>query len=135
MSWVNKNKEFWKNLQPEDIQTWIDKGESVDARDEKRNTPLHLAAAYNTNPEVFREFVDARANIITLNGVGLAPIHLALTNNTDNKNREEIIMILLDSVASVKDREGFTLYQHARKIEEIRDTFAFKIIRRANGDS
>ena len=58
----------------------LDAGADIEARDGDDNTPLILAAQYNSNPEVLLALLDAGADAGARNAAGLTALDLASTN-------------------------------------------------------
>ncbi|AVP88191.1 Putative ankyrin repeat-containing protein [Candidatus Phycorickettsia trachydisci] len=81
----------------------------IDAIDNDRNTPLHLAT-YNGHKEVIKLLIEKKANPNVQNSQGSTPLHLSALWGYD-----EVVEILLDKEAKleIKDNKGNTPLNHA----------------------
>jgi len=89
----------------------LDRGASVEARDEYRNTPLILAAG-NGETAVVRLLLQRRADIEDANPSGETPLIRAACNcpSVDMPDTDDVVRLLLDKGANIeaKDKEGRT---------------------------
>ena len=76
---------------PQDVETFLRDGVSVNERDDAGNTPLHFAAQSNPNENVLRHLISRQADGYARNHAGDTPLDVA---NTAAKSR-----ILLDALA------------------------------------
>lgn len=107
----------------------------VNALDEQRNTPLHLAvlndcvAKQHDYRRTYKSLIDRKANVDACNEDGNTPLHLAAKNNHPN-----VCKLLLENKATVdvKNAQGHTplclasdqavmlvLLEHGAKIKEL----------------
>ena len=93
-------------------------------------TPLILAAAYNSNPEVITVLVQTGANVNARDESGLTPLMWAAANNS---NPEVITALLnLGSDPKAKDDSGQTAIDYVRKNEKLRGTDALSELEEAS---
>ena len=96
----------WNELEPvtvPHIAPW--------SQDELGNTPLHLAARYNTDPKVIAGFVRMGVKVNQRNNKQETPLHVAAANTRN----PEIIEALLEKGALItaRDHDGFTPIHYA----------------------
>ena len=82
------SEDFFKNATTQNIKHCIQNGQDIDSR----NTPLHLAAEYSSQPAVIEALIKADAGISSRNGDGEAVLILnrllaffGYIRNTDNR--------------------------------------------------
>ncbi len=79
MDWTHHGgKEFWENLTPESLPKYISKDDQRYGHNEDGDIPLHFAARWNQNPEVFRLMLDTAPSITEQNKSFEMPIHSAV---------------------------------------------------------
>ena len=108
--WIEKDKDYWDNITPEQIKVCLDNGADVSVRGTSKSTtfygswvlytPLHRVAINNANPKVISALVNAGANVNARDESGRAPIHNAAGWNKNPK----VIMALLEAGANVNAR-------------------------------
>ena len=118
---------FFKLATPGDTRTCLQAGADVSARDSTDLTPLHLAAAWNENPEVALTLIRAGADLNARSARGETPLHWAAdADNTDVLNA----LIEAGADVSVRDYTGHTPLEAA---ELNGSSEAAAILRRAGG--
>ena len=89
---------WWRDtITVEIVQACLDRGANHDG-DQNDNTPLHRAAAYNTNPSVIEALIGGGANPNSQNRYGWTPLHSA--------NSASVANSLLDAGADPNMRGG-----------------------------
>jgi ankyrin repeat protein len=83
---------------PQDVQTAINKGADVNARQNGGMTPLMLAAGFNEDPEVATTLLEAGANVDAQNKNGETALMWAAQYNTN----PEMIATLLKAGAKIE---------------------------------
>ena len=78
-----------------DIQSLLDKGAEINAKDNREKTPLHHACEKG-NPETVRMLIDAGADIHAVNNNQNTPLHLAC-----GKGNPETVRMLIDAGADI----------------------------------
>ena len=83
----------------------------VTARDEHGETLLHVAARWNTNPEVIKNLIASGAKVDSRSNSGVTPLHVAAVSN----GNPAIVEILLQAGAELdaKDEAGRTPLHYA----------------------
>ena len=76
-------------------------GAEVDARDNEGYTPLHWAAAENSNELVLSLLIEAGADPAAMDGDGLTPLHFALLFQ-DRRTVGPVVATLLQSGAGAE---------------------------------
>ena len=95
---------------PAALQALLDAGADFNARDQFGQSPLHAAAALNSNSAVTTALLDAGAAPNVRDDLGLTPLHFAASSGYS-----EVIQALLDTGADVnaRDSEGRTALHDA----------------------
>lgn len=95
----------------------------MDARDENGLTPLHRAAAFNSNPEIIQALVRLGADINARNKYDWTPLHLAAFKNPN----PQVVLVLLDLGADPKARtsDGKTAWDLIQKNPKLKNTPAY----------
>ena len=108
----------------------IEAGADVNAKNEGGATPLHWAAAYNTNPEILTLLIKAGADVNATAVNGSTPLQDAVWFN---KN-PEVTTLLIKAGADVnaKDNKGYTPLHFAAGYNENPEVFTLLI--RAGAD-
>lgn len=99
---------FWHTAGLEEVNSELDRGVDIEARDDSGATPLHLAAALNTDPAVIALLLDRCADIMArvnkhIDGLGTTPLHSAALLNAE----PAIIALLLDRGAQIDARTDY----------------------------
>ncbi len=99
-------------------------GEDLEERDRTSRTPLHLAAAFNTNPAMIRTLRRAGADLEARTATGLTPLHHAALAN-DNP---AVIDALLDAGADARARDGLgqTPWNYAENRKALQGSSAYR---------
>ena len=96
-------KSWWRTIDVDRLNRFIDAGVEVDVTDRRGWTPLHSAARYNSNPEVLVALLEAGAAVDARDNTGATPLHWAASENAN----VEIINSLLGADADVNARDKF----------------------------
>jgi len=103
----------------EDVMYFVEKkGTDVNTRDKDGGTPLHHAAANNSNLEVLQYLILKGANVNAKQNNGVTPLHAAAYNNSNVKVLEYLISQGTDVNAKIND--GFTALDFANTEEKKR---------------
>ena len=105
--WQNAPVYVWQNATFGDIQLCLENGRELDERSEyHRHMPLHLAAMFNSDPDVISTLVRDNPHLDAKDSMGNSPLHLAARWNP----KVEIITELLKAKANVlsKNDKGRT---------------------------
>ena len=99
---------FWHTAGLEEVKSELDLGADIEARDDLGATPLHLAAAANTDPAVITLLLNRCADIMArvnkhIDSLGVTPLHAAAGFNAE----PEIIALLLDRGADIDARNDY----------------------------
>ena len=90
--------DFWRRASVEDVQINLDFCASVYEEYGYGLTPMHVAAAFNENPEVVELIIERGADINAKNSYnGMTPLHWAARGNENPK----IVELLIDSGANI----------------------------------
>ena len=97
-----------KNPDPGVLELLI--GADIITKDSFGDIPLHEAATWNRNPEIFGVLLDHGADVNTKNKNGVTPLHNAADNSGGYPSDLEVVLPLLNHGADVnaRDREGNT---------------------------
>ena len=95
------DESFWRSATPESVRDRLEAGADLGTLDAvSRSTALHLAAAWNDDPDVAEVLIDAGADLQAENARGRIPVNLAARRNTN----AEVATALLETVADVDER-------------------------------
>ena len=81
----------------------LDHGADIEAMDDEGRTPLHEAAAFNTEPAVAAVLLDHGANIEARADEGITPLHAAAAQNAE----PAVAALLLDRGADIAARDNY----------------------------
>lgn len=111
--WQNAPVYVWQRATFEDMQLCLEYGKELDERSEyHRHMPLHLAAMFNSDPDVISTLVRDNLHLDAKDSRGNSPLHLAARWNP----KVEIIIELLKAKANVllrNDKERTPLHAAA----------------------
>ena len=95
-------------------------GADPNARDEDGSTPLHRAAAYNTDPAIISLLLKAGADLKTRDEWGQTPLHEAAQSN----GNPDVITALLEAGADprAQDESGRTPGRLLEENDQLKDT-------------
>lgn len=96
-------KNWWRNIDADRLNTFIDAGVEVDVTDRRGWTPLHSAARYNSHPEVLITLLEAGAVVDARDNTGATPLHWAASENAN----VQITNSLLGADADVNARDKY----------------------------
>ena len=96
-----ETREWWKAATADDVENRINTGADVNALDEDGCSPLHLAAAFNPNPDVIGALVESGTDVNAKDKMERTPLHLAAAFNRNL----EVIESLVGLGADVKARD------------------------------
>ena len=120
--------DFWKEATPATIADCVQDmgfamGFSVNDRNDRGATPLHIAAMGSLNPDVITALLRAGADVNARDEDGGTPLHAAASENSN----PDVITALLEAGAdgSTKNNDGKTPYHLAGDNEFIKNTEAF----------
>lgn len=112
-----------KDTTPQKIQSLIESGANVNAKDKDGWTALMAGVRYTTNPEVVEVLINAGADINAKSNGGCTPLMLAAYNNSNS----EVVKALINAGADInaKDKNGIEAVAYAQHNEnpEIRGLF------------
>ncbi len=115
------------------LDTLLNHGLDLEARDKNGETPLHRAAARGT-PEMIQRLVDRGADLSAVNNKGQTPFLVSLAEH--NKETSNILLILGSSV-QVADKDGNTalhfLFSSLHRYGERRPCFTLLKLMIKNG--
>jgi len=74
--------EFYAEASAQDVRFCLDSGQTVEARTEAGETPLHLAAAHARRPEVVQALLAAGADVTLTTLNGYTPLHSAAADSS-----------------------------------------------------
>jgi ankyrin repeat protein len=116
---------------PQQVQTAIDQGEDVNAREKFLGwTALMYAARFNKNPEVITTLLKAGADINARDEIGGTALMAAAM---DNQNPDVIITLLKAAAdGKAKDDAGLTAFDHAYRNAKLEGTDALKQLEEAS---
>ncbi len=95
--------EWWRRLDREQLNAFIDAGVDVTVADKRRWTPLHSAARYSTEPGIVSALLEAGADVGARNRAGDTPLHWAAAENANI----DVVRILLQAGADIHQRDKF----------------------------
>ena len=90
---------FFKHARVADLSRCL-KTKTLDARDEKGRTPLHIAARHSKKPVIITALIKAGAKVSARTNQGFTPLHVAAANN----NTPVIVKTLLRAGAKLNAR-------------------------------
>lgn len=101
----------------EHLKFLLKMGAKTNLGDENGVQPLHLAAAMNSDPQVVKLLVDAKANVNAQDKMGYTPLMLTVLFN---QNGSEVANVLLQAGANrhLKDKAGETYDGYLSKRQE-----------------
>ena len=96
------------------VDTLISLGASINALDNKGNTPLHYATQFTDEPAFIQKLLDAGASINAVNNLGETALHFASADGNLG-----MVKFLVEHHASVAvlDKQGETPFQEAVKTQ------------------
>ena len=94
--------DFWATATPESLRQAVRGGADLNARSQTGLTPLHVAAANNTNPEIIRTLVELGADLNARAQRGETPLHVAAGFNQTS----EVVLVLLELGADHRARDS-----------------------------
>lgn len=116
---------------PQQIQAAIDKGAAVNATTRyDRWTPLMVAAACNSNPEVIKTLLEAGADVNAQSLDGKTPLIFAVINNENPVVFTALLAARAD--AKTKDKDGKTALDYAQDMIRWKGTEALKQLEEAS---
>jgi ankyrin repeat protein len=120
----------WETV--DDVRALIEKGVDVNQPMEDRRTPLHIAAQYSDNPELFRLLLNAGANIDPDGSSNDTPFELIL-----KKDNIELVKLFIDAGVNIQriDYHGKTPLEYAAMYSKNPEIFRLLISRGATINS
>ena len=97
---------WWRHLNPDRLDSFIKAGVDVNISNRSGDTPLHWAAAQNTDVDVLTMLIEAGADVNTRDRFGWLPLHTAAESNPN----PEIIDTLLAARSKRNKRAYFLLF-------------------------
>ena len=88
------------------VQLLLARSADVDAQDECRITPLHLACYYG-RLEIARVLLNHGARANTVNKLGQTPLHIVLEGNRSDGDGVGIVRLLVEHGANVNSQEDY----------------------------
>lgn len=98
-----EKREWWRHLDLEQLNAYLQAGAEVNVADKRKWTPLHSAARYNADPEVSVALLQAGAVVGARNKARDTPLHWAAAENTN----VDILTTLIEAGADVNARDRF----------------------------
>ena len=113
----------WKQFTVTEVENCLKKGSPVEADIAGGESPLHIAAEMNNDPEVLLRLIRAGANINGTNNKGWTPLHSAARFNPN----PEILLRLIDAGADMmaKTNSGKTFIFWMEKNSELKKTVGY----------
>ncbi len=104
VKWQREDRaEWWRRLDRQQLDAFIDAGVDVKVDDKRRWTPLHSAARYSPDQGIVSALLDAGADVGARNRAGDTPLHWAAAENAN----VEVVRILLQAGADLHQRDKF----------------------------
>ncbi|MCY4325471.1 MAG: ankyrin repeat domain-containing protein, partial [Betaproteobacteria bacterium] len=105
------SKEFFTTASEKAVNSCLQQGQGIDVRNAERDTPVHMAARYSSDPKVTKALLAAGADANSRNFFGGTPLHAAAQQNKE----PQVIEALLAAGADVNatDDVGITPLQWA----------------------
>ena len=128
--WIYPASGNGRDFQPGSDSTPYRSWRRSNAKSIGRTTPLMIAAAYNSSPDVITALIQAGANVNARDENGLTPLMRAAISNS---NPEVITAFLsLGADPQLKDNSGKMAIDYARNNEKLRDTDVLKKLEEAS---
>lgn len=96
-------KDWWRSLEPDRLNAFIDAGAEPGIADDRGWTPLHSAARYNPDPDILLALITAGAVLDARDRAGNTPLHWAAAENPN----AAIVAALIAAGANVNARDRF----------------------------
>ena len=113
----------WKNFTVSKVEDCLKNGSPIIADVEGGESPLHIAAGVNSDPEVLLRLIRSGAEINGKTKKGWTPLHSAARFNPN----PEILLTLIDAGANIdaKTKSGKTFIYWMEKNSEIKKTIGY----------
>ena len=113
----------WKNFNLSKVEVCLKNGSPVEADIEGGESPLHIAAEVNNDPEVLLRLIRAGAKINGKTSKGWTPLHSAARFNPN----PEILLTLIDAGANIdsKTNSGKTFIYWMEKNSKLKKTIGY----------
>ena len=113
----------WKNFNLSKVEDCLKNGSPVIADVEGGESPLHIAAEVNNDPEVLLRLIRAGAEINGKTSKGWTPLHSAARFNPN----PEILLTLIDAGANIdsKTNSGKTFIYWMEKNSKLKNTIGY----------
>jgi len=113
----------WKNFNLSKVEECLKNGSPVVADIEGGESPLHIAAEVNSDPEILLSLIRAGAEINGKTSKGWTPLHSAARFNPN----PEILLTLIDAGANIdaKTNSGKTFIYWMEKNSKLKKTVGY----------